>query len=343
MDENDKLRNGLLPKDPTAGTHAANGAGRKREEDDAPKVLTVKDLFADVISRIGTRRNWQDVCLTGHHELDAATAGFRPGFCWVFGADTSWGKSSWLVSIADLNIKRGKRVLIVSAEDPPSLYADRLIVRRAKVNADRYRKDRMTEDETERVCAVAAAGEDVPVYVHAARKPIEKLVEHLSKTIRLQHIDLIAFDYLQEFTSNGRHQDERVRFREIAACMRALVRSHGISGIIFSQLTMTADTKWPSKQNIRECRDVANAAEVVAIGFEPETSVMIGEEVKYRAGQKYLLIDKNKDGPRGAKIEMQWNSEWAGFEQVEDPELERLESMSPAFDNERGNHWQDEL
>jgi len=34
----------------------------------------------------------QDNCMTGHWDMDRITGGFRPGFVWVFGADTSWGK-----------------------------------------------------------------------------------------------------------------------------------------------------------------------------------------------------------------------------------------------------------
>src|SRR5690606_40381223 len=58
---------------------------------------------------------------------------------WVFGADTSWGKSSLFVSVADENLRRGKRILIVSAEDPPSLYGDRLLSRRAQVRSKERR------------------------------------------------------------------------------------------------------------------------------------------------------------------------------------------------------------
>jgi replicative DNA helicase len=326
-----------MPSDLREGAQPVNRRAQQTAEREPIRIYTVRDLLTESVARATRAEGATKACTTGHYELDNITGGFAPGFVWVFGADTSWGKSSFIIAAADENIKAGRRVLIVSAEDPAELYADRLLVRRSRVDADRFRKKRLDPDEIAAIKKVRDAAEDVPVYCHAENKTIERLHSELTAIVRLEGIDMIVFDYLQEFTSSKKHQDERTRFKHTSQIMRDLVRTNGKSGAILSQLTINSDTKVPNKQNIRESRDVSNAAEVVAIGFTPETDVTKGNpgrddqgralapEVVFKAGERYILIDKNKNGPRGKKVQMRWDEKSACFDTVHDPELERLQ------------------
>lgn len=314
LDESDKQQRGELSGDPKEGT--------KVVAVQVPRVLTAREILVSSAMR-AMKRDSRDHCTMGHYKLDKITGGFRPGFVWVMGADTSWGKSSFLISVVDENMKRGKRCLIVSSEDTEEVYGDRLMVRRARVDALRFRDKRLNAAEMATVLAVAEKGEPIPVFVDAARWPIEKLVLHLDKIVKEQNIDLVAFDYLGEFKSEKRWQDERVKFREISSIMRRVIKANKKTGIIFSQLTITSDTKIPNKHNIRECRDVANAAEGILMGFEPEIDVKRDPEPEIKAGTKCVFIDKVKNGPRGAKIAMDWDRDSACFNTVLDPDAQR--------------------
>lgn len=260
--------------------------------------------------------------------------------------------TSFFISATDENIKRGKRVLIVSAEDPPSLYGDRLLARRAQVSASRLRKRQLEEDEIKRVREVQSKGEDVPVYIQAGNKPIETLAKEITAIMRLEGINMVVFDYLQEFRSSAKHQDERTRFKHTSAVMRDLIRSNNRCGAILSQLTIGSDTKIPNKHNIRESRDVSNAAEVIGIGFSPDADITkpperdvngrpMQAEPIFQAGKKYVLIDKNKNGANGRKVEMRWNEHSACFDTVKDPEQERLERQSQEWDDTIGAEYDD--
>jgi len=305
-------RDGTLPEDPRSGTRIVAAK--------VPRVLTVRQLLTSSRERAFMKRRASDVLTTGHYKLDDFTGGIRKGFSWLFGADTSFGKSTWLVSVADENIKRGKKVLIVSSEDPEEIYGDRLMVRRARVDAKRHRDQRLEPEEMQRVLDVEQAAEPSPVYVDAARWNVEELAPHLETIIREQAIDLVAFDYIQEFKSGKRWQDERVKFREIASVLRHLGKKAKVASILFSQLTLDQDTKIPTRRNIRECRDIANASEVILIGFEPDADILDKEKkVLVDAGTKCVLVDKVKNGPRGAKVPLLWSPDHACFDNVPDP------------------------
>lgn len=351
-DLNDKLIAGTLPADTKHGAVPLNDRAKEADEKAPPRVYSVKELLDDAAHRATTKIEDDGSCTTGHWELDEITGGFVPGFVWVFGADTSWGKSSLFIAAADENIKRGKRVLIVSAEDPPSLYGDRLLARRAQISASRLRKRQLEPDELTRVREVKAKAEDVPVYIQAGNRSIEQLSKEITVLMRLEGIHMVVFDYLQEFRSGAKHQDERTRFKHTSAVMRDLIRSNNRCGAILSQLTIGSDTKIPNKHNIRESRDVSNAAEVIGIGFSPEADITkpperdvngrnLQPEPIFKAGNKYILIDKNKNGANGRKVEMRWNEHSACFDTVKDPEQERLDRQSEEWDNVIGAEYDD--
>ncbi len=336
-DEADQLKAGTASTDPTVGTKVVS--------DRVPLVRTTRDLLDGSAMRALSKEGVESLT-TGHYRLDEITGGLRPSLTWLFGADTSWGKSSILVSICDENIAAGKTCLIVSAEDAESVYADRLMARRSRVRAKALRDHCLDEHEARLVLKTASKGERRPMFVAANGEeaeaegkrrggwPLEELLPHLAKLVREEHVDFIAFDYLQEFTTKQRYQDERLKFKAMAGMMRRFIRSLKICGVVFSQLTLSSETKIPTRHNIRECRDAANGSDVILIGFEPDADVKDRDgNVLVDAGKKCIYVDKVKDGPRGAKVQMSWDTESACFNRVIDPEQARLERIAREADD----------
>lgn len=251
---------------------------------------------------------------TGHYQLDDLTGGLRPGHNWVIAAETSWGKTSLIISIADENLHRGKRVLIVSFEDPAQIYGDRLLCRRAKIDAKHLRDRRLLPLERDAMAETIRKAEDVPVYIEAGNTPIERLVQQVRRVVKRETIDIVVWDYLQEVKTERRFQDERVRFRETAAVLRDVGRELGCCTMILSQITEMTGKKYPDKNSIRESRDVANAAEHILIGYTLEEAILDdhGKPV-IPIGTKCIKVDKSKDGQKGT-VAMAWNEMSACFE-----------------------------
>lgn len=318
-DENDRLREGTLPEDPRADA--------KRVSEDVPRVLTVRDIMDSAMRHALDTRSGS-VCTSGHYRIDDITGGLRAGFVWVFGADTGYGKSSWCVMVADENIKRGKRVLIVSAEDDEKLYGSRLLVRRSRVSADALRRRRLTAEDQNRLALARESGEDVPVFLDARGKNVEWIARHTKQLVAEHRIDLIAYDYLQAFDNEKPQQDRRNQVSYIARTLVDAAKTSGVAAVLFSQLTVQEGKPIPDKHSIRESRDVSNMAEVVAIGFTPRADVVDSEKrTLARANERTLLLDKVKDGPRGAMIALPWDEASACFDTVADPEVQRYEQQ----------------
>jgi len=328
-DENDRAREGKLPRDLKADTKPVG-----KKEDEVARVLTVPQVLRASADRARAAKK-RSFCTTGNWFLDDATGGMQGGDCWLLGADTSYGKSSLAVMIVDENLKRSKRVLVVTSEDDEELYGDRLMCRRAQIDAKRYRNGRLSVDEWQLVDRTVAAGEPVPVYFDCRPLVVEKAIPQLDKLIKEQAIDLVIFDYLQEFRSSHRYQDERVKYKEIASQLRRVCKLNKRCGLILSQLTMTAQTKRPNRHNIRESRDVANAAETILVGFIPEEDIKSRdaegnetEDIAHHKGDRLILIDKCKRGPRNLTFDMPWDNDTASFKTVTEPEQDRLDRMA---------------
>ena len=329
-DLNDKLKEGTLASDPADGAVIVSA--------DVPRVKTVAELLIGGQERSLSKFH-KATCITGHHMIDDATGGLKPGFVWVFGADTSWGKSSFLIMMADENIKKGRRVLIVSAEDDEKIYGDRLLIRRSRVSADRFRKRTLEQAEKDAIANVVGSGEDEPCFFDARGRSVEWVCARVADLIKEYEIDVVAFDYLQAFDSDKRHEDRRIQVGYIARALTNVVKLANVSGIIFSQITIQEGKSHPDKHSIRENRDVSNAAEVVMLGFTPEKPIKSKGQELDCVGKKCIFVDKVKDGPRGGTYVMNWNDDCACFDASVSEETKRFQEITGgAFEN-FGDDW----
>lgn len=320
-DDSDLAAQGALPEDPAEGT---------RVVDDGPRLVNVHDILKGSLQRAIKPRQKRGGT-TGSRALDAITGGLRAGFTWVIAAETSFGKSSLAVAIADQNLRSGGHVLIVSTEDSPSIYGDRLLCRRAKIDAKRLRDGCITEEEQKRANDVVLKAEREPVYLDAIGRPVEWVLKHLPMMVREYAIDIVMIDYLQEMRADRKYQDRRLELAGIARDLRATVKQLGACGIILSQITKKNDGSPPNKYSVRDSQDVSNGAEVVLVGYESTAEFSSGGKT-YKAGTKVIKVDKNKNGPKGI-VAMNWNPDVAAFYDEPDPVYDAIDNMHDDFND----------
>jgi KaiC/GvpD/RAD55 family RecA-like ATPase len=336
VDENDKAIAGTIPSDPAEGCEPANGSARKIQEE-RPRILTVQQLLSSSYARASNTEKPKTLT-TGHWRVDEMTGGIRPGHTWVMGADTSWGKSSMAIAIADENIRSGHRVLIVSTEDDESIYGDRLMARRSRVRARDMRDRKLGREDLRKLADVLSKAEPIPVYLDGRGVTFERLTRQIEHVMVTENIDLVFLDYIQECRTKTKHDDDRRMFREIARLFRTVVKKHKRSGIILSQLTISDASKAPTKNEVRECKDMAHGAEVVALGWKPDRDINGKEGVLYEKGSRVLIVDKSKDGECGS-VALDWDSSSACFNRVLQPDnhppgfQDGIDELNASLDN----------
>jgi replicative DNA helicase len=317
-DESEAHQAGTLPADPRVGT--------KPVAVDVPRVLTMRELLNFSAEKALNPDPRRSRLTTGHYKLDRITGGYQSGMVWVLAADSGFGKSSDCIKVADENIRAGKRCLVVSSEDSEKLYGDRFMCRRARVDALAYRDGRLSAEDAVKVKKEAAKGELAPTFIYAGGWKLEDLCIHVDRVIKEAKIDWVGWDWLGAFRTKRNYQDERIRMREMAAMMRIVIKRNGVTGCIYSQVTIDDKTEVPTRQNIRDCRDVAHAADVIVLGFKLKKAAEINGE-HMPEGTRCLIVDKVKDGPTGFRFPIPWDARSACFDTVLDPEAERIKKI----------------
>lgn len=328
IDDNDKARAGKLPADPRGDAKLVSLPGGEAP----PRVFTVQEIMA-LARDAAQSQSASRACTTGLRELDETTGGLQPGLCWVFGADTSWGKSTYLVMLTDENLKRGRRVLIVSAEDDEVLYGRRLLSRRTGVQTRSLRNRSLTRAEAEAVDRAVEEAETSYVFLDARGKSAESVTRNIERMIREQSIDLVLVDYLQEIRSEKRTQDRRTEVSDVAAALRHTIKAAGAAGCIFSQITIQDGKAYPDKHSLRESRDVANGADVILMGITAAEDIPVRRLVGgieetiavVPRGHKALKLEKCKEARVPAIVPIAWNETTANF-------VETVEPPDPALD-----------
>jgi replicative DNA helicase len=234
---------------------------------------------------------------TGFPELDENTGGIAVESTWVMGASTNWGKSTSLVALYLAGRAQGFRPLIVSGEDAESLYARRVLGRIARINPARLRDGKLPRESwpylTEAVAGLS--GDPTPFFLDARGKPSEQVLRETRGAVAAEGIDLLLVDYLQVWRPSERN-DRRHEVADIASGFTDIIKSaaHGCAGVLFSQLTVEKGEE-PSKESIRESKDVGHRAEVIVLGWTDKQN------------QRWFVLDKNKDGPAPVRIPVWWD------------------------------------
>lgn len=301
MDENDELMAGTLPVDPMANTATMV---------DGPEIVTVAEGLHAAALRVMSTEKSRHIS-SGDPDLDRMTGGFRPGEVWVMGAETSWGKSSWLIALCDDAIKAGRRPLIVSVEDAASVYFDRLLVRRAKVNAQRFRNRELTREEMMAIDKVQRAGENQPLFLNAIDRSTEWVCGQIRAMVAEFGIDFVGVDYVQELRLDAKKQDRRLELAEVARLLRATIKECKITGCLFTQLTIP-EGEMPGKYAVRDSKDVANGAEVIVMGWTPQENVESSTAGFIEAGTRCMRVAKAKSGQKGV-VRLHWDDNSACF------------------------------
>jgi replicative DNA helicase len=262
-------------------------------------LITGRDLMSSLIADLKAERAPVSFCTTGWRDVDKRTGGLR--FRWVAlgGSDTSWGKTAWTAQMIDVNLHFRKHVLVVTTEDDPQDYRNRLACRRAGVTFTRLRDRTFDQWDIGALSRVAAELEDGLFILDGRGVPIETLEGQIRAACAAYKIHLVIVDYIHatecERDFHGNRPNE---IRYIGRKYTTAIKRSGAAGFMFAQLTMQQGR--PNKEWIRDCKDLVKAAEQVYIGFEDDDG-------------RHVLIDKAKHGKKGMTIDCPWNNRTANF------------------------------
>lgn len=235
------------------------------EADAALTIRSIDDLVREESVRRVTRESpaapdAPTLLVPYHHPaIESALEGKRPGDCIVVGADTNVGKTHFAIGEADAARAAGIVAGIVSCEDPEDVFAAREL------------------DKWDESGGGAPSGPAWWLATLAAPR-IDEVVRAMTALVVRHGARMLVVDYVQAIDAPAA-ENRRLAIRDIASRLKACAKRLGVPLVLLSQLTVEkpfqrkgggdphaeALARGPSKNDLRDSRDLAHLAEVVIV------------------------------------------------------------------------------
>lgn len=265
--------------------------------DGSDTVLSIDDLAGRFLERLLNQANTRHVHL-GMPMFSKAVGPLAPGSMTIIGADTNVGKTGYALEILASTVAGGTKCGFISCEDPEDIVVPRLIA--AYSNGLSSRSMQMgsiaREDgkEIERALEAMLGKLSCGLFMSFPIGGTELDVCGEMSRMVSKGAKVVAIDYIQTIEPSKKQQDRRNEIRWMAARLKEQANRLKVPLILLSQLTIPpgAPPGWePNKHALKECRDLANAAECV---------VLMWRQDDYDGAPVMSKLDKSKVGNVGA-------------------------------------------
>ncbi|NEP43688.1 MAG: replicative DNA helicase, partial [Okeania sp. SIO2H7] len=250
----------------------------------------------------------------GFYDLDAMTGGFQRSDLIIIGGRPSMGKTTFSINIAH-NIATTQKlpVAIFSLEMSKEELVQRLLASEAKIESNRLRAGRISQNEWESLIKAIESLSELPIFIDDTPNIIVN--EMRSKASRLQKenggaLGLILLDSLQLMEGSGSNNREQELSR-ITRSLKGLARELSVPIICVSQLNRSAEfrtNKRPMISDLRESGSIEEIADLVIMLYREE---YYNPDTPDR-GIAEVIITKHRNGPVGT-VKLLFDSQFTRF------------------------------
>jgi replicative DNA helicase len=254
---------------------------------------------------------------TGFADLNRLTQGFHPGQLIIVAGRPGHGKTSFgLNIIANAILKHQKRVGLFTIEMSAKEITKRIICAEAEVDSHRVGTGYIAKDDWNRIAPAAARLAETNLSVdEAGTLTIMDLRSRAQQLAVAGGVDLIVVDYLQLMAGSSAHRSERNRVQEITEISRglkSLAKALNIPVIAMSQLNREVEKETkrrPRLADLRESGSIEQDADVVLFIWREE----LRDRREDNQGQAELIIGKQRNGPVGETVRLQFLKQYTKF------------------------------
>jgi replicative DNA helicase len=261
---------------------------------------------------------------TGFADLDRMTTGLQKGDLCIVAARPSMGKTSWVLNVAaNAAITHNIPVAIFSLEMSAQQLVQRLLCAEGRIDSQRLRRGRLSQEEHQRLAASAGHLNTAPLWIDD--QPGTNVLEIRAKSRRLQselraddkELGLIIIDYMQ-LMSGTQHSESRVQeVSQISRGLKALAREMEVPVVALSQLSRGPEArtdKRPMLSDLRDSGSIEQDADIVMFLYRPEYYAP-PEKREELEGKTELIVGKQRNGPTGV-VELFFQKAYTRFDSV---------------------------
>jgi len=261
---------------------------------------------------------------TGFPDLDRMTTGFQKGDLCIVAGRPSMGKTSWVLNAAaNAAVGHNVPVAVFSLEMSREQLVQRLLCAEGRIDAQKMRRGRLSQEEHQRLAAAAGHLNTAPIWIDDS--PGSNVLEIRAKARRLQSelrsgdrdLGMVVIDYLQLMSASSRTENRVQEVSEMSRGLKALARELEVPVVALSQLSRGPEQrtdKRPMLSDLRESGSIEQDADVVMFLYRPEYYAA-AEKREELEGKTELIIGKQRNGPTGV-VDLYFQKAYTRFDSV---------------------------
>jgi len=277
----------------------------------------MKSTF-DMLEELHANKDRTPGVSSGFYDLDARTAGFRPGTLTILAARPAMGKTALALNfMTNAAVDHKTPTAFFSLEMTKEELCSRIFCARGKLRGDRMRDGRFTEEEWSRLLGAMQEITNAPIFVNeTAALSITKLQAIARRLKEEQKIGLIVIDYLQLMHGSQPNAVSREQeISEISRTLKSLAKELSIPVIALSQLNRGVESrpdKRPMLSDLRESGAIEQDADIIMFIYRDDYYNKDSTE----KGVSEIIIAKQRSGPTGT-VKLKWMGEFTLFQNLE--------------------------
>jgi len=255
---------------------------------------------------------------TGFASLDRNFGGFDAGHLSMLAARTSKGKTAFATNLALNAAKSGSSVAYFTGEMSTSEMWLRALGREAQVDIFRARRNGYREGEHNRIVAAQKLLEQIPLQVlyRPSIRPREFRLECRRLARELSGLKFAIIDYLGMMRGDRHERDRWREMQEVVLTLKDVAGELEIPILVLAQLNReTREDQPPTLANIRDTGSAEEHPSNVLFLWQkpvPEGGAPIYDEWE----DINVIIAKQRNGPAGLRVEMQFKKNWGAFTDI---------------------------
>lgn len=260
----------------------------------AHRVRALDEIMKSVLNAIEERYAHGEIpgVPTGLPKLDAMTGGFHRSDLVILAARPAVGKTALMLNLALAAARAGRRVGILSCEQPADQVVQRLIALDGRIPAWYLRNPKLMDQpgagdaNWKRLTASVARLKTLPILINDDSAPS---VERVLAYVRTMAVDIVFVDYIQRLKA-PKTTTIYERVSAVALALKEVARECQIPVVALAQINR-AGASGARMEHLKGSGDIEQEADVVMILERDANNERIGT----------LTIEKNRHGPTGVE------------------------------------------
>lgn len=257
---------------------------------------------------------------SGYRDLDRNTSGFQDGNLIILAARPSMGKSALgLGMAANLAVRHQQPVALFTLEMSSTEVTQRLMCSEARVESQKLRTGRLSQDDWQRLVTVCDRLSKAPIFVDDTGSITMMEIRSKARRLKSKHPDLalLIVDYMQLMTSGTTVENRVQEVSQISRSLKLLARDLDLPIVALSQLSRAVEQrhdKRPILSDLRESGSIEQDADLVIFLYRDE--YYSGEESDQQ-GLAEVIVAKHRNGPTDT-VKLSFLKRYAKFSDLAD-------------------------